>query len=54
MKISDGKHKQPESNVNVSRSFVVVIRGEKQKIVVALDYRPLAIDKEQVALEILR
>nr|POF02771.1 hypothetical protein CFP56_25130 [Quercus suber] len=45
MKILDGMHKQPQSNVNVSRSFVAVIRGEKQKTVMALDSRPLAIDK---------
>ena len=47
MKISDGMHKQPQSNVNVSRSFVAVIKGERQKIVVASDSRPLAIDKRK-------
>ena len=31
--------------MNVSHSFVAVVRGEKQKTVVALDSRPLAIDK---------
>ncbi|KAF3946019.1 hypothetical protein CMV_027667 [Castanea mollissima] len=45
MKILDGMHKHAESNVNVSRSFVAVIRGEKQKTTVASDSRPLAIDK---------
>ena len=45
MKILDGKKKQLISNVNVSRSSVAMIRGEKQKTVVASDSRPLAIDK---------
>ena len=31
--------------MNVSCSFVVVIRGEKQKTIVALDSKPLAINK---------
>ena len=51
MKIPDVMHKQPQSNVNVSRSFVAVIRGEKQKIVVASDSRPLAIDKGKSIIE---
>ena len=33
--------------MNVSHSFVAVVRGEKQKTIVALDSRPLAIDKEK-------
>ena len=33
--------------MNVSRSFVAVIKGERQKIVVASDSRPLAIDKRK-------
>ncbi|KAK7823541.1 hypothetical protein CFP56_035359 [Quercus suber] len=45
MKISDGMHKQSQSNVNVSHSFVAVIRGEKQKTVMASDSRLLAIYK---------
>ena len=45
VKISDGMHKQPHSNVCVSQSFAIVIRGEKQKNVVVSDSRPLAIDK---------
>nr|POF15794.1 hypothetical protein CFP56_18000 [Quercus suber] len=45
VKISDGMHKQPHSNVRVSQSFAAVIRGEKQKNVVVSDSRPLAIDK---------
>ena len=51
MKISDGMHKQPQSNVNVSCSFAAVIKGEKQKIVVASDSRPLVIDKGKSIIE---
>ena len=31
--------------MNVSHYFVAVVKGEKQKTIVALDSRPLAIDK---------
>ena len=31
--------------MNVSHSFVAVVRGKKQKTTVALDSRPLAIEK---------
>ena len=51
MKISDGMHKQLQFNVNVSYSFAAVIKGEKQKIVVASDSRPFAIDKGKSIIE---
>ena len=31
--------------MNVSHSFVAMVRGEKQKTIMASDSRPLAIDK---------
>ena len=37
--------------MNVSRSFATMIKGEKQKIVVASDSRPLAIDKGKSIIE---
>ena len=51
MKILDGRHKQLQSNVNVSRSFATMIKGEKKKTFMASDSRPLAIDKGKSIIE---
>ena len=37
--------------MNVSHSFVAMVRGEKQKTIVASDFRPLAIDKRKSIIE---
>ena len=51
MKILDGRHKQLQSNVNVSRSFATMVKGEKKKTFMASDSRPLAIDKGKSIIE---